>query len=345
MNANKMFPFFIGLMFSNISYSQTLKDLCFPILETAKINTGYNKEQFKEMNDYLSKREDIDLDLDIKPQNKSTYKIKIEEVKEGKESIAKKLDLNCDVVSVWSVNALPKFSLKKSNAIKDLRDPELAGSTISMIRNGLKLTRFFHDSKEFFSISLLWNSFLEKSQSEFQLPSFIDDHNSTRRDLTPSVSKYPVKGLRFSTTGKFGNIWYLVTPKAIEAIGDGEFLSPLASHETLDDSLLDVTSRSATVDFLEYYDSLNRQSYFCSDILAKSKEDNCYHFNYLINPDLWDRMEKRETVWIQMIVELSEGYLIQTYSLGGDETSDLKLLSQQYESDLSKFNIPTDLVK
>ncbi len=326
--------------FSSVSFAVPFDARCPSILETAKISTGYTKAQWKDMAPYLT--EDVavlNVNRQIVATRQTNYKIKIEEVDSKSQTVKSELVLDCPIAKNWDVVSLPSVGFKKASVVKDIQDPELPGGPINLIRSGLRLTRLFHDSKEFFSIYILWNLFTDKSNDVTPLPTFITKENTNFSEPSLSESNHPVRAIRFSTNEKFGNVWYLVTQKAIKALKDQEMLSPIYASDALEAPLTEVTARTASLSFLEYYDSLNKKFYPCSDFLAKSKDANCLHYNYVLNPDLWDRLEKRESVKVQIILDLSEGFLVQTYSVDGEESQTPKLLNQKLVKDLTEYNL------
>lgn len=340
-----------SLMSSTHSFAQSASTLCPAILESARIQTSYSKKQLAEVIGLLTKEKDSPVESieDIETKrisalDKSVFRVSIEQLDSKTNTITSKMAIDCPTAKSWKLQTLPDISLQKPKNVKDAKDPIFANEKASLIRNGLRLTRFFGDLEEYFSITLFWNVFSQSSKAPSDLPSFFDSENVSHEVLSLGSAQHPVRGLRFSTTGKFGNVWYLATKKALSQMKEHSFLDPIVSEEQLTESFANLTARTLSTSSLEIYDSVNRKFFQCSDILAKERDGNCLHYNYQLNPQLWEYLEKGESVWMQIIVELSTGYLIQTYTLDGSDNSNPTLIKQKYAENLEELNIPQNLI-
>lgn len=272
------------------------------------------------------------------------YKIRVDEISLSTGQSRERLTIDCPIVKDWTLDVLPKLLFRKWSGLRDQTDPDQLGQAKTLIRSGLKIVKFFHDSEQYYSISLLWDLSSLGSDERVNLPSFVNRSQVRRNVLSLDSSRVAAKALRMSTTGKFGNVWFLLTPEALKRVGNLEMLSAL-SPETAQSIEVGTLGRgSASIDFLDYYDTLNKRFYPCHHLLAKVKDLNCFYFNSVLYPDLLRQMEESKKIWVQVILKLDKGYLIQTYVLGDQADEEPSLIEQSYELELSKFGISSDLL-
>ena len=230
-------------------------------------------------------------------------------------------------------------TLVKPALVKDEIELDLVGKPSFAIKNGVRLIKLFPDTNDFISINLFWNIDSVLGALPSTLPKALANSANTVETSKVLDNRFPVRGVRMSPTKTFGNVWYLLTKNTIANIGKLEFLTnsedSLSAHKTYSE----FAKGSATLESLDFYDSLNQKFIPCSHILAKDYEANCYNFNSQLNPDLWKLIKSGERFYVQLIVPLENGFILQTYAVGGLESQEPALIQQTFENDLLKYNI------
>ncbi|RYZ52841.1 MAG: hypothetical protein EOP07_18880 [Proteobacteria bacterium] len=221
-------------------------------------------------------------------------------------------------------------------------EPEVLGKPSFASRSGVRLVKLFPDSEDFVSINLFWTIDSHESLVPNNWPKILTSSKTTVQHSKLLDPKFPVRGIRISASKTFGNVWYLLTRNSIESIGKLEFLTNPSDSIGSRMSYEELAKNSATLESLEFYDSANGKFIPCNQVLAKDYDSNCYNFNSQLNPNLWKTLRDGETFYMQMILPLEKGYLLQTYEIGGSEENVPKLIQQKYESNLSKFKISAD---
>lgn len=345
-----MKPIFLILLlgsFATTAIAQAKKNLCPQILSASDITPEFSEDELTEYFASLDQGGLVKAIPDglitqsvIHPGEKtSRYSIRIEEVNPKTGTVNKTLNIECPIVREWKVDDLPSLEFRRWEGLDGEREPPRPAQAKILERNGLRVVKFFHDSDDYYSISLHWDLYVSSKSRVTQWPSFVKDADVKRTQLKIDPSKIPVRALRLSTSAKFGNVWYVLTDNALKKIGSLEFLSP---H----DEGIDVEARRelASIDFLDYYDTLNSRFFPCRHILGKSEEQNCFFYNSTLHPKLLQTMESSEAIWIQIVLQLDRGYLVQTYRLGEKPDADPALVEQIYAKDLSQFKIDPEIL-
>lgn len=332
------------------AYAQTAKTLCPRVLNASGVNTGLSPENLSALYETMDSsgtfkvlsEQDVSTVLVEPAKNSSSYKIEIEEIKASGSASVKKISVVCPIVRDWQITAIPNVDLIKPSQVKDEVEAEVFGKPSFASRSGVRLVKLFHDSDDFVSINLFWNVDSQESIVPENLPKFLT--SSKTSILHPKLldDKYPVRGIRISATKTFGNVWYLLTKRSLETMGKLEFLTNPSDSISTRASFEELAKNSATLESLEFYDSVNGKFIPCNQVLAKDYDANCYNFNSQLNPNLWKTLRAGEAFYAQMILPLDKGYLIQTYEIGGGEASTPKLIEQNYEPNLLKLKIPSD---
>lgn len=343
---NALFISFVGA-FASSAMAQTKKSLCPKILSASNLSAEFHEQELTEYFAELDQGTLVKAIPDAKltqsvlyPGEKSIhYSVRIEEVNSKTGAVVKALNLNCPVVKDWSVDVLPSVEFRKWEGLTGSQEPARPGQAQVFERSGLRVVKFFQDSADYYSISLLWDLYPVSKPTVTPLPSFVKDAQVKRTDLKIDPSRIPVRALRISTSGKFGNVWYVLTDEALRKVGSLDLLSP---HDERNGP--ETRRELASIDFLDYYDSLNARFFPCSHILGKTEDQNCFFYNSTLHPQLLQIMDSTESIWVQIVLQLDRGFVVQTYRLGEKVDADPTLVEQIYAKDLSQFNISAEIL-
>ncbi len=344
------FGLILALACSTNAISEQNRGLCPEILEAAGIDTGLSSSELRELYRNMNSKGTFDLQerneivQTVVHQGKSSvnFKIQIEEYSPTQASPTKSIKIDCPVAKDWHFINLPRVALTTPPTILDVEDLDSPFKPSRLIKSGVRLYKYFPESPDFFSINLLWYLSLLESDNAIDLPDFMKNKKHSNEDLTIKDEKRPVRGIRFATSKSFGNIWYLLTKKSNSEIRDLNFLPMLGK----DSPFLNGTGFSdkiASLEHLEYFNSLSGTVIPCESILAKEYRANCYNYNAQLNPELWDSLKGGETVYLQALIPLSRGYLLQTYQIDSLQDKSPNLVKQEFKADLNEFKIPDEI--
>ncbi|RYZ89538.1 MAG: hypothetical protein EOP04_06575, partial [Proteobacteria bacterium] len=304
----------LSISFAPFAYAQSAKTLCPKVLNAAGVSTGLSQESLRDLYDSMDSAGTFNIlpvneieRISITPgQKSSAFKINIEEVKLSGGSETKKLSIECPIVRDWKIATLPIIQLTTPAVVKDEIEPEVFGKTAFAIRNGVRLIKLFHDSSDFVSVSLFWNVDSEIGEVPSPLPKVLANSENSIESLKILDPRFPIRGLRISTTRSFGNVWYLLTKNTIANLGKLEFLTNSEESISAHSSYAEFAKGSVTLESLDFYDSINSKFIPCTQILAKDYNANCYNFNTQLNPNLWKILRAGEAFFVQFLVPLEK---------------------------------------
>lgn len=271
-------------------------------------------------------------------QEQKNYHLQISVKESGSQETLKTMDLQCPLPTRWDIWQLPKISLVKPNGVLD-------GSTKSYRRSGLMFSSFdiYHDDTRRIAVFLFWR-YQALSNNVMKFPPQLDSSSSIVRDLNIDKRRStPLLGVRLSKSPKlFTRIWHVSSDKKIAELSklvSGNIFTDISLEPEFED-YDSVAASKVTLD-LDHFTRFNTdtQRYIpCEDINSTSPEEDCLAMNMLHYGSLIEAIKIGEPIYVQLLLKLDHGFMLQTYELLPD--TPIKLFDQKFVERTETLRLP-----
>jgi hypothetical protein len=271
-------------------------------------------------------------------QEQKNYNLQIDVKESGSQETLKTMELQCPLPMKWDIWKLPKIDLVKPNGVLD-------GSTKSYRRFGLMFSSFdiYHEDTRRIAIFLFWR-YRALLNNDMKLPPQLDSSSSIVRELNIDKRRStPLLGVRLGKSPKlFTGLWHVSSDKKIAELNklvNGNIFTDI-SLEPEFEGYDAVAASKVTLDL----DHLNRfntdiQRYIpCEDINGAPPEEDCLAMNMVDYGSLVEAIKTGDPIYVQLLLKLDRGFLLQTYELLPD--TPIRLFDQKFVERTETLRLP-----